>query len=125
MREPRIWYVNVFVRDFEQAVAFYEKTLGLPLSFKNEEHGYASFATSGAGLALARIDGDDALSNSLVGRHTGIGLGVPDLEAAYGELQAEGVHFLEPPTRQAWGGTMARFADPEGNVFYLDQLRDE
>jgi predicted enzyme related to lactoylglutathione lyase len=30
-----------------------------------------------------------------------------------------------PPTDQPWGGFMATFADPDGNVFYLDQLREE
>ena len=30
-----------------------------------------------------------------------------------------------PPTQQPWGGFMAMFTDPDGNVFYLDQLRDE
>jgi predicted enzyme related to lactoylglutathione lyase len=29
------------------------------------------------------------------------------------------------PTKQPWGGFMAMFVDPDGNVFYLDQLREE
>ncbi len=26
------------------------------------------------------------------------------------------------PQKQPWGGFMALFADPDGNVFYLDQI---
>jgi predicted enzyme related to lactoylglutathione lyase len=25
------------------------------------------------------------------------------------------------PSKQPWGGYMAMFADPDGNIFYLDQ----
>ena len=60
----------------------------------------------------------------MVGRHTGIGFGVPDLRAAYEQLRAQGVRFTMVPTQQPWGGFMAMFADPDGNIFNLDQLRD-
>ena len=36
-----------------------------------------------------------------------------------------GVAFESPPTRQPWGGYMAIFENPDGNLFYLDQLREE
>ena len=61
----------------------------------------------------------------LIGRHTGIAFAVPDLDAAYRELAAKRVRFTLPPTKQPWGGYLATFADPDGNIFYLDQLRSE
>ena len=121
--ESKVWYVTVYVRDFERAIAFYRDTLGLPLNFAEEEFGYASFNTPGAGFALARVADDD--DRGLVGRHTGIGIGVPDLTASYEELKAKGVAFPMPPEKQPWGRTLAIFADPEGNELFLDQLRDE
>jgi predicted enzyme related to lactoylglutathione lyase len=30
-----------------------------------------------------------------------------------------------PPKEQPWGGLMALFTDPDGNVFYLDQISDD
>lgn len=60
-----------------------------------------------------------------MGRHTGVGFGVPDLRAAHARLEAAGVRFPMPPARQPWGGFMAMFADPDGNLFYLDELREE
>jgi predicted enzyme related to lactoylglutathione lyase len=123
--EPRLWYVNVFVSDFERAVGFFQETLGLPLQFADEKFGYASFAPEGVRFGVARVDPDSPEQRALVGRHTGIGFGVPDLRDAHAQLEAKGVRFTMEPTKQPWGGFMATFADPDGNVFYLDQLRDE
>ena len=124
MQVARLWYATVFVADFERAVAFYEKKLGLPVKLKDDKFGYASFATEGAGLAVARVDPTAENAPQLLGRHTGVGLGVPDLAKAYEELRSRGVRFTMPPTKQPWGGVLAMFADPEGNIFYLDQLHD-
>lgn len=125
MSGPRLWYVNVFVSDLARAVAFYRDVLGLPLQMEHAEFGYASFAPEGGRLGLARVDPGAPEAASLVGRHTGVGLGVADLDRAHRELAAKGVRFPMPPERQPWGGYMATFADPDGNVFYLDQLREE
>ncbi len=51
---------------------------------------------------------------------TGIGIVVDDVDAAAKELKANGVRFTLEPGPQLWGGYMAMFADPDGNVFYLD-----
>lgn len=125
MPNLRIWYTNVFVSDLGRAGAFYRDTLGLPLQFEDEKFGYASFAPKGLRLGLARVDPNAAESASLLGRHTGVGFGVPDLDAAHRELAARGVRFPMAPSKQPWGGYMATFADPDDNVFYLDQLRAE
>jgi catechol 2,3-dioxygenase-like lactoylglutathione lyase family enzyme len=125
MLNPRLWYVNVFVTDLTRAVEFYRDTLGLPLRFQEEQFGYASFTPEGVRLGIARVDSNTPESSSLVGRHTGVGFGVPDLDAAYAQLKGKGVRFTMVPTKQPWGGYMATFADPDGNIFYLDQLRDE
>src|SRR5204863_5902866 len=97
MPSPVLWYVNVFVRDLACAVAFYRDVLGLKLRFADEQHGYASFDTGAVGIGLARIDPHDAAQAPLVGRHTGVGLGVRDLVSAHAELEAKGVRFTMPP----------------------------
>ena len=125
MTSPRLWYVNIFVSDLKRAVAFYRDTLGLLLQFQEEGFGYASFAPEGVRFGVAQVDASDPESQTLLGRHTGIGWGVPDLKAAYEDLSAKGVRFKTAPTKQPWGGFMATFADPDGNLFYLDQLRAE
>ena len=125
MQPPRIWYVNVFVSDLGRSIKFYRDTLGIPLQFAEEQFGYASFATEGIRLGLAQVDSTSPESAGLTGRHTGVGFGVPDLDAAYQALSSRAVHFTMPPTKQPWGGYMAILSDPDANLFYLDQLRDE
>jgi predicted enzyme related to lactoylglutathione lyase len=114
-----IAYVNVFVSDLPRSVEFFEGTLGLALKFAEEKHGYASFEADGVSLGLAVAGPDQA---DLVGRHTGVGFAVDDLEAEHRRLSDLGVRFTMPPTRQPWGGFLALLADPDGNVFYLDEV---
>ena len=117
-----IAYVNVFVHDLDRATEFYRDTLGLQLQYASPEHGYASFAAGGVRLGIAVPGPDQA---ELVGRHTGVGLEVADLEAEYERLSGLGARFTMPPTRQPWGGFMSMVADPDGNVFYLEQVAGE
>ena len=35
------------------------------------------------------------------------------------DLMAKGVNFTAPLAKQPWGGMMAQFADPDGNIFML------
>lgn len=115
-------YVNVFVRDLASATRFYRDTLGLELQYSSPEHGYASFAAGSIRLGIA-VGGPE--QSDLIGRHTGVGFEVADLEAEHERLDGLGVRFAMPPTKQPWGGFMALFSDPDGNVFYFDQTADE
>lgn len=116
----RLAYVNVFVNDLARATTFYQSYLGLALTMSAPEYGYAAFDAGTIKLAIA-LPGPG--QPAIAGRHTGVGFEVDDLEAEYARLAALGVPFTMPPTRQPWGGFMALFADPDGNVFYLDEVR--
>ena len=105
--------------DLKSAVEFYEKKLGLVLENAAEEHGYASFKAGPVRLGVAVAGADQA---ELLGRHTGIGFAVSDLEEEHARLSSLGVSFPMPPTRQPWGGFMALLSDADGNVFYLDEV---
>lgn len=115
----KISYVNIFVSDLEAAIDFYQDRLGLVLQFSSPEHGYASFSAGPVQLGVSLPGADQS---DLVGRHTGVGLEVADLKAEHARLASLAVKFELPPTRQPWGGFMALIADPDGNVFYLDQV---
>jgi predicted enzyme related to lactoylglutathione lyase len=115
----QISYVNIFVADLARATEFYRDKLGLPLQFASKEHGYASFAAGSVRLGVALPGPDHA---QLVGRHTGVGFGVADLEAEHARLSGLGVRFVMPPSKQPWGGFMAMISDEDGNIFYLDQV---
>jgi predicted enzyme related to lactoylglutathione lyase len=114
-----IAYVNIFVRNLETSVAFYRDILGLVPDRTDTGHGYASFRAGAVQLGLASVAGEQA---ALAGGHTGVGFSVGNLELEHARLTALGVRFPMPPTEQPWGGFMALFTDPDGNVFYLDQI---
>jgi len=111
----KIGYANIFVSNIGESITFYRDVLGLKLNQADATHGYASFDAGPISFGIAQTD--DA---SLIGRHTGLGFIVDDIDAVYGALKDKGVHFELPPTRQPWGGTLALFADPDGNIHYLD-----
>lgn len=48
-----------------------------------------------------------------------LNLEVDDVNVAFEHLSSEGVPFLKPPTLEAWGGRMATFSDPDGNLLQL------
>jgi uncharacterized glyoxalase superfamily protein PhnB len=73
-------------------------------------------------MGLAQIDPSDETLRGLVGRQTGVGFSVADLDAAHVELKSRGVRFTIEPEKYPWGGYMAMFADPDDNTYYLDQL---
>ncbi len=115
----KLYAVRIFVNDWDAACRFYEQQLGLALQFKDAKAGWAEFDVGGARLGLERVADDDAEGQALVGRFLGISLQVDDIEATYERLQAKGVVFMEPPSKQAWGGCLAHLRDPEGNVITL------
>lgn len=115
MSTPEIGYVNVFASDFDGVVSFFADTIGLELVMRADDHGYASFKAGPISFAIARTD-----DPSLVGRHTGVGFIVEDIDATFDELSGKGVEFEMPPTPQPWGGVLALMKDPDGNIYYLD-----
>jgi catechol 2,3-dioxygenase-like lactoylglutathione lyase family enzyme len=116
--DMRIGYVIVGVKDLDKAVAFYRDVMGFELLFSEPSFHFASFQLGGQKFNLAA--GSDETHGS-GDRNTGIGFVVPDVDAAYEALAAKGVHFTLKPDKMPWGGYMGMFADPDGNIFYLDQ----
>jgi catechol 2,3-dioxygenase-like lactoylglutathione lyase family enzyme len=116
-----IGYVNVGVRDLERAIAFYRDVLGFTLVFSEPAFHYARFDIGGFRFAIAASEVDHFSGGVPGNRHTGIGLTVADVNAAAEELMAKGVEFPMKPAKQPWGGYMGIFADPDGNLYYLDQ----
>lgn len=115
----QIAVVRIFVHDLDQAVDFYAKSVGMSLLVRKDEFGWAEFDAGGCGLAIERLERDDREASDLVGRYVGVSLRVPDIEKTHRDLVDRGVHFLSPPSRQPWGGVLAHFRDPEGNVLTL------
>jgi lactoylglutathione lyase len=111
---PSLYSVAIFVTDIGRAIEFYRDTLGLPLTKQGSFGAELLEGETHIGVhpAIHRE------AKSLVGRHTGITLFVPDLLHVCGVLHDRGVRFVTEPTQQSWG-IMAMVADPDGNMLAL------
>ncbi|MDB5447230.1 MAG: glyoxalase-like protein [Phenylobacterium sp.] len=116
---PRIAHISIYGTDLRRAVAFYRDVVGWPLVTTDEAFGYARMDAGAVSVGLGAVDAGSELAKALVGRHTGIGLEVADVDAAYAAMREKGAVFSMPPTRQPWGGYMAMFLDPDGNEIEL------
>lgn len=111
----KLYGVRIWVDDLAAARRFYGETLGLPTKW---DYGSAVGFDVGADLIVEQDDGSHE-EETLVGRFVGCSLQPPDIDATYRDLTAKGVEFVSPPTKMDWGGTLAHFKDPSGNVLTL------
>jgi predicted enzyme related to lactoylglutathione lyase len=117
--EYKLYTVRVYVTNWERSLEFYSKTLDMPVLFAGPEMGWAELDTGEAHLALERVDPKDDEANALVGRFVSVSLGVDNIQSTYETLLSRGVEFLAAPEAQPWGGVLAHFRDPDGNVLTL------
>jgi lactoylglutathione lyase len=117
---------GLFVQDLATCVTFYRDILGLQvkdsdpdsIGFSLGDH-YFFLVELGA---AARLISEQELELKIEGGPRGLlAASVEDVDAAYEVLKARGVTFLRPPTDQPWGLRTAHFADPEGNVWEINQ----
>jgi catechol 2,3-dioxygenase-like lactoylglutathione lyase family enzyme len=118
----------LFVQDLDKCTAFYRDTFRL--DYQGSDAQSATFLLQeGLYLILLSPQGTadllDRPEHALPAQGGARGLlaaGVADVDAAYEELKAKGVTFLRPPTNQRWGLRTAHFADPEGNLWEINQV---
>jgi lactoylglutathione lyase len=117
----------LFVQDLDACAAFYRDTFRL--DYQGSDAQSATFLLQ-EGLYLILLSPEGAAGllgtpENVLPVSTGarglLAAGVADIDAAYEELKAKGVTFLRPPTDQNWGLRTAHFADPEGNIWEINQ----
>ena len=136
----RIGNAQVWVHDQDEALEFYTTRLGMEVraDVTVAEMGDFRWLAVGppgqpdVGIVLMAIPGEpvlDADTAAEVRELTGKGmtgtvfLVTDDCQGSYEELQARGLEFEEPPTRQPYG-IDAAFRDPSGNNFRLTQVME-
>ena len=113
------------VDDPEKARAFYEETLGLPVSVVEGARGSALRLGLGSGASVFVYTKPDHTPASF----TVLNFPVPDIESAVDALAArgvvfqryEGMPFDERGIMTGGGPLIAWFTDPAGNVFSVIQ----
>lgn len=114
--------VRLFVHDIERAHRFYGGMLAWPLHADGRRDGHVVYRLGEVDVVVEAVPPDAAEDEqSLVGRPTGLSLGVDDIQARCQALAGRGVRFGGAPTRQPWGGWLADFEDPDGNGLQLVQ----
>ncbi len=119
--------VVLFVQDLSGCTTFYRDTF--KLQYQGSDANSASFLLQeGLYLILLSPEGAADLLGKQVhelkiegGSHGLLAVSVADVDVAYEELKAQGVTFVRPPTDQHWGLRTAHFADPEGNLWEINQ----
>ena len=103
---------------FPAMARFYREILGL--TPRSDKPGFVNFDWSGVRLSVGvhdRVAGTSRDPLRLM-----VNLTVTDIRAVHERLVRSGVAFTRPPEREEWGGWVATFADPDGNVLQLMQL---
>jgi catechol 2,3-dioxygenase-like lactoylglutathione lyase family enzyme len=87
--------------------------------------GFSTYTIGGSGHAvLVAPPGDRFVLHLCEGfaplepGDTGIAFVTDQMEALVARMAKGSVRFPEPPTKEGWG-RMAKFADPDGNIFWL------
>ncbi len=123
--------VNQWVRDQDEALAFYTETLGMELrvDVTVPEMGNFRWLTVGPvgqpdiSIVLMAIPGPPAFEADTSaqlkelmakGAAGGLFFSTDDIQATYEELREKGVEFTQEPTTQPYG-VDAGFRDPSGN----------
>lgn len=115
----RLAAARVFVASMDKAIRFYRDTLSLPLMGQTSDT--AIFSLEGVDFIVEQADPTDPEGDAMIGRFTALSFEVEDCQAACGRLTGKSVHLLGPAQKQGWGGTLAHFLDPDGNVLTLVQ----
>ena len=103
---------------FEAMARFYRDRLGLtPRTSKPD---FINFDWGGVRLSVGvhdRVRGESRDPLRIM-----VNLAVADIRAVHFRLTAAGVVFTRPPEGEDWGGQVATFLDPDGNLLQLLQL---
>jgi predicted enzyme related to lactoylglutathione lyase len=109
--------VIIWTEDLDRLVAFYRDTLELtPHSIRPN---FIAFRWGEMRLSLGKHSKVRGVAQDPY--RIMINLGVDDIHRVHASLCAKGVPFLKPPQQEYWGGWVATFFDPDGNILQLLQ----
>ena len=109
--------VTIWTDDPERLVRFYRDTLGLKV---HRHHGdFVNFVFGDMRLNLGlhdRVKGQASDPYRIM-----VHLAISDIHSEHRRLRDQGVQFIRAPEKEAWGGWVATFLDPDGNILQLLQ----
>ena len=109
--------VIIWTEDLERLATFYQEVVGLtPHSVQPTFISYR-FGEMRFSLGVhEKVSGPSRDPYRVM-----INLGVTEIHQVYERLKERGVAFIRPPEQEHWGGWVATFQDPDGNILQLLQ----
>ena len=107
--------VLIFTDDLERLAAFYQDALGLTPHSRHDR----SVAFRWGDVRLTLSLHDQVAGSSREPYRIMLNLHATDIHGTYARLSARGVAFIRPPELEPWGGWIATFRDPDGNLLQL------
>ena len=122
----KVYAIVLFVRDLDKCITFYRDTLELQMSGRDAnsaafQMGDQYFLLLEASAAADLIHSETNPLKIEGQSRVLLATGVEDVDAVYETLKAKGVTLVRPPIDQPWGLRTAHFADPEGNLWEINQ----
>ena len=109
--------VTFWTEDIERLAGFYRDVLELPVHSVRPE--FVAFDLGSVRLNVGLHSG--VAGNTKDPLRVMVNLGVTDIHHVHETLAARGVDFIRRPEKEHWGGWVATFSDPDGNVLQLLQ----
>ena len=117
MKIKRLSGVIIWTDQFTNMVTFYGKVLGLsPHSVKSDFVAYKWGNTKFSIGQHSEISGESKDPYRIM-----LNFDVSDIKLLCQKLTGKGVRFIRKPEREHWGGVVATFNDPDGNIIQLLQ----
>ncbi len=114
--------ICIFVKDQDQAKAFYTEKLGFELHQDSPmgESRWIAVAPKGAHteVILYKLDENWQHYQQTMGKSQALTFNVTNMSALYEDLKAKGVRIVQEPDAQPWG-TYMMILDPENNGLLL------
>ena len=109
--------ITIWTDSLERLLPFYRDVLGLALHSLHPDWAVFRFGEMRLNLGIhSQVHGRSRDPYRVM-----VHLGTSDIHGLHQRLRAQGVEFLRPPEREEWGGWVATFVDPDGNVLQLLQ----
>ena len=109
--------VIIWTDNLERLSSFYRETFGLvPHSVRPD---FVAFSFGEVRLSLGKhseVSGPSREPYRIM-----VNLGVEDIHAVAQRLKERGIGLIREPEREHWGGWVATFQDPDGNILQLLQ----
>ena len=109
--------VIIWTENLDPMVTFYRDVLALPVHSVRPE--FVAFQIGDVRISVGRhsqVHGPARDPARIM-----VNFVVENIEAVFQRLQDASVNFVRPPEHEHWGGFVATFRDPDGNLLQLLQ----